>query len=77
MIKGLKLLLHEENLRGQELFSPEKRRLQGGLMNMYKYLKGGYTEGGARLFPAVPCDKKMGTSETQEVPHEYQEMIFE
>lgn len=47
-------------------------------MNIYKYLKGGGTEGGARLCPAVPTsEKKMGTTETQEVPPEYQEMLFE
>lgn len=46
-------------------------------MNMYKYLKGECKEGGSRIFPAVLCDNKMGTTETQEVPPEYQEMLFE
>lgn len=50
----------------------------GDLRNMYKYLKGGCTGDGARLFPAVPTtDKKMGTTETQEAAPEYQEMLFE
>lgn len=64
MIKGLKPLSHEESLREQELFSLEKRRLGGDLMNMYKYLKGGCKEGGSRIFPVVLCDNKMGTTET-------------
>lgn len=49
VIKGLKLLLYEENLRDLGLFSLEKA--QGNLVTVYKYLTG--KEGGARLFSVV------------------------
>lgn len=47
----------KERLRDWGLFSFEKRRLQEYLINVYKYLKGGTKEEGARLFPVVPTDR--------------------
>lgn len=78
VIKGLGPLLYEEKLERAGTAQPRKEKARGDLMNICKYLKGGCTKGGARRFPAMlSSERKMGTTEIQEVLPECQEMLFE
>ena len=60
MIKGLKHLPCEERLSDLGLFSLEKRRLRGDLINVYKYLRCRRQRDEARLFSVVCGDRKRG-----------------
>ena len=60
MIRGLEQLYCEERLRELGLFSLEKRRLQGGVIVAFQYLKGVYKQEGEWLFMRVDSDRTRG-----------------
>lgn len=50
MVMGWEYLSYEDRLRNLGLFIPEKRRLQGGLIAAFQFLKGAYKKGQGQLF---------------------------
>ena len=60
MMKGLEHPPCEEELSDLSLFSLEKRRLKGDLINVYKLLKCGRQRDVAKLFSVVCGDRTRG-----------------
>jgi len=57
MIRGLEHLSCEDRLRELGLFSLEEKRLQGGLIAAFQYLKGAYKKAGEGVFTR-PCSDR-------------------
>jgi len=60
MITGMEHLSCEERLRELELFSLEKRRLQGDLIAAFQYLKGACKKAVEELFTSACSDRRRG-----------------
>ncbi|PKU47482.1 rna-directed dna polymerase from mobile element jockey-like [Limosa lapponica baueri] len=62
MIRGLEQLSYDDRLRELGLFSLEKRRLWGDLIEAFQYLKGAYRRAGEGLFVRVCSNRMRGNS---------------
>ena len=62
LIRGMEELSYEERLEELNLFSLEKRRLRGDMINMYKYIRGPYNELGVELFTLRSTQRTRGHS---------------
>lgn len=72
MIKGLEHLLYEERLGKLVLLSLEKRRVEGGILCMYKSLKEQFKEMGVRLSGAYGQDgRQWALVKIHEIPSEH------
>ena len=60
MLRGLEHLSYEDGLGEFQLFSLEKRRLQGDFIAAWQYLKGAYKKDGEGLFTRAHSDRTRG-----------------
>jgi len=60
MIRGMEHLSCEERLGELRLFSLERRRVWGDLIEPIQYLKGAYKKAGDRLFSRACCNRTKG-----------------
>lgn len=57
MLRRLEHLSYEQRMREPGLFSLEKSRVRGDLINADQYLEGGWQEDGARLLSVMPSNR--------------------
>ena len=58
LIRDMEMLSYEEILEELNLFTLEKRRIRGDMINMYKYIRGPYSELGVVIHFTVNTDDK-------------------